>query len=216
VTQGWADAQSAYLQNLLRGDRWAACNLAVSIREQGHALTDIYVDILQESMIQVGQLWESNRISVADEHRATIITQFVMAHLYPSIKQTVTPKSKIIVTGVEGEMHQLGGNMVADVWEEEGHLVQFLGTNLPTSCIIDRVKDQRPDLLGISATMLCSLPKVAHLIACLRQSLGPQAPRILLGGAALRQAPDFAEEQGALGCASDLRSALDLVRSAIA
>jgi MerR family transcriptional regulator, light-induced transcriptional regulator len=107
-------------------------------------------------------------------------------------------------------MHQVGANMVADVLEIHGWEVRFLGTNLPQAGILRLVEEQRPDVVGISATMLFNLPRVRELVTGIRALPIPQ-PRILVGGAAFRAAADAWREVGADACGLDLEQAIELL-----
>jgi len=201
--------QALYLQAILHGQRQAAISLAVEAVRQGHSLPDIYADVLQESMYEVGRLWQTNRITVAQEHMATAITQHVIAHLYPLIQPAQPPRGRMVITGVEGEQHQVGSNMVADVLESAGWDVRFLGTNTPAAGVLQAVEEHRADVLGISATMLFNLPSVRRLIAEARAVPGRNL-RVILGGSAFRAAPGLYKELGAAGVALDVRAALRL------
>jgi methanogenic corrinoid protein MtbC1 len=201
--------QSLYLQAILHGQRQAAVGIAVETVRQGHNLPDVYADVLQESMYEVGRLWETNRITVAQEHMATAITQHVIAHLYPLIPPAQTQRGRMVITGVEGEQHQVGSNIVADVLESAGWDVRFLGTNTPAAGVLQAVEEHRADVLGISATMLFNLPAVRRLIAEARAVPGRNL-RIMLGGSAFRATPELYKELGAAGVALDVRAALRL------
>ena len=111
---------------------------------------------------------------------------------------------------MEGELHQVGANMVADVLEADGWNVRFLGTNMPHAGILQAVEEHRADAVGISAATLLSLPKVRRLVADLREKFAGRCPRIVVGGGAFRSAPALAAEIGADACGADLRSALAL------
>ena len=105
-------------------------------------------------------------------------------------------------------MHQIGANMVADVLENDGWDVEFLGTDAPHSGIVDAVRAQEADLLGISATMLFNVPNVIRLIAEVR-AVSPKV-RVLLGGAAFRLSPGLWVDAGADAFAADLHAAVDV------
>jgi methanogenic corrinoid protein MtbC1 len=160
-------------------------------------------------MYEVGRRWESNRITVAQEHMATAITQHVIAHLYPLIPPAQSQKGKMVITGVEGEMHQVGPNIVADVLESSGWDVRFLGTNTPAASVLQAVEDHRADVLGISATMLFNIPNVRRLSAEARAIRGRNL-RVILGGSAFRSTPELYKELGAVGVALDVRAAVRL------
>jgi MerR family transcriptional regulator, light-induced transcriptional regulator len=206
-----AVAQNVFVQAVLKGQRQAALNVALEALREGHSAADIYVEILQESLYEVGRRWEANQITVAEEHMATAITQYVVAQMYSRLAPSGVARGKMIITGVEGELHQVGANMVADLLEADGWDVRFLGTNMPHAGILSAIAEHQPAVLGISATMLFNVPKVRHLIDEVRQKFGACAPQIVLGGSAFRAAPTLGAELGAAGAATDLRAARILV-----
>jgi methanogenic corrinoid protein MtbC1 len=201
--------QQLYLQAVLQGRRQAAVSLAVETVRQGHSLPDVYADILQESMYEVGRLWQSNRITVAQEHMATAITQHVIAHLFPLFPAAPSQRGRMVITGVEGEQHQVGPHMVADVLESAGWDVRFLGANTPMASVLQAIEEHRADVLGVSATMLFNLPNVRRLIAEAHAVPGRNL-RVIVGGSAFRATPELYREVGAAGVALDVRAALRL------
>jgi methanogenic corrinoid protein MtbC1 len=205
-------AREVFTQAALAGDRVAAFNVAREAVREGHSVTDVYVDLLETSQREVGRLWESNRVTVAQEHVATAVTQYVVARLYDLLDRGADRRGPAVVTGIEGELHQLGGHMVADLLEADGWDVRFLGTNVPRDGVLRIVEEHRPRLVGISAMMLFNLPKVVALIESLRAARGP-ALRIVVGGGLFRSQPGLWREIGADGFASDLRGVVPLVRS---
>jgi len=202
-------SQAVYLQSILIGARAGSVQIVEEALRNGAGTFDIYTQIFQESLYQVGRLWEEGRISVSVEHRATAITQFVMAGIYSRampVRPAIPPR-QAIVTGVAGELHQIGANMIADVLENAGWNVEFLGTDAPHGGIVDAVLAQASDLLCISATMLFNVPNVVSLIRDLR-ARSPRL-RVLIGGAAFRARPGLWVEIGADGFAPDLNSAVE-------
>jgi methanogenic corrinoid protein MtbC1 len=204
-------SQSLFVQALLQGQRKAAATIALEALSAGHAVLDIYAEVLQAALYDVGRLWAANEITVAQEHTATAIAQYVLALLYERQRPDDTRRGKAVVTGVEGELHQVGANMVADALETDGWDVRFLGTNMPHDGILNVVQEHQADVVGISATMLFNLPKVRRLVTEIRQRVGEQ-PRIYVGGGAFRSAPNLYAEIGADGFAPGVREAIVLVR----
>jgi methanogenic corrinoid protein MtbC1 len=201
--------QAVFLQSILLGSRAGSVQIVEEALKNGASLFDIYAQVFQVSLYEVGSLWERGKISVSVEHRATAITQFVMAGIYSRSMPAPppVPLGNAIVTGVTGELHQVGGNMVADVLEHAGWNVQFLGTNSPHTGVVDALLVQDSDLLCISATMLFSVPNVVSLIRDARARSSKL--RILIGGAAFRARPELWEEIGADGFAPDLGTAVE-------
>jgi methanogenic corrinoid protein MtbC1 len=199
--------RQVFLAAILSGHRRAALNVVDEALHAGNNQVDIYVDVFAEALHRVGKLWELNQISVAQEHMATSITQYAIAALYPRMVPAATHRGTAVVTGVAGELHQIGANLVADSMEANGWKVSFLGSNLPHSSVIAAVEESSADTLCISTTIVANLPNVAELVRSVQGKLGKRAPRIVLGGSAYRMAATFARDIGATEI-TDLRQAL--------
>lgn len=203
--------QSLFLQAILKSQRNAAVTIVSEAFHEGHPVLDIYVQVLQESLYQVGQLWESNQITVAEEHMATAISQYVLAQTYARLPAPTARRGNMVITGVAGELHQVGANMVADVLDSQGYEVRFLGTNMPNNGILQEIERHGAAIVGISTTMVFNIPQVIQLIADIRARFGDQSPRIVLGGAAFRSMPSLGPELGTAGVATDLHAAVQLL-----
>jgi methanogenic corrinoid protein MtbC1 len=205
--------RQVFLTAILGGQRQAALNIVAEALRAGHSQLSIYIDVFTESLRRVGELWEANKIGVAQEHMATSITQYVIAVIYPQLVPAAVQRGSMVVTGVSGELHQIGANLVADAMEANGWTVRFLGTNLPHSSILDAVEELSANVLCISTTIVANLPSVAELIRIVRGKLSDRAPKIVLGGSAYRVAKAFRDEAGAIGEITDLRQAVALLCS---
>ncbi len=205
-----AVTQRMYVQALLAGERRAALNVALEALRAGMPLLDLYADVLQAAQYEIGRLWEANRISVADEHAATAVTQFVMAQLFDRIGAGSGARGRLVMTGVEGEYHQIGALMVSDMLEACGWNVRFLGTNLPARSIVHAVGEHEADCLGVSVTMAFNIATARRLVQEARAELGA-ALRVVIGGAALRHTGALWQELGADAYAPDVRSAIALL-----
>lgn len=203
-------ARQVLTQACLVGQREAALAVVREAIRGGCAVVDAYVDLLQESQIEVGRRWQANEISVAQEHMATAVTQYVMARLYPELEPPRQPRGRAVITGVEGEHHQLGANMVADLLETEGWDVRFLGSDVPTPSVVQAVREHGATLVGISAATLPNLSRVRDLVARLRGAHRRAATdpplRILVGGCLFRGQPELWRTTGADGFGADLRA----------
>jgi len=187
-------------------------NIAFETMKTGTAPADIYVDVLQAALYEVGALWENGRISVSVEHTATAITQNVLSQMYSQIKAPPAVIGKAVIAVVPGELHQIGANMVADMLDAHGWDTRFLGGGMPHEGVLQAVADHDADVLGISATMLFSVPQVIRLIRSVRETSRDRRPRIIVGGSAFRSVPNLWREIGADGAAVDLRGAVLVFR----
>ena len=198
-----------FLQALLSGQRAAAVAVAREALREGLTLPSLYLDVFQPAMYEVGARWEANRLTVAQEHVATAITQYVMAQIYEPPAQEQT-RGSVVLTGVEGEYHNIGAVMVGDLLEASGWKVRFLGTNLPASSILSSIRDETPSYVGISATLLFNVPAVRELIGAIRTEFSDRV-RVVVGGAAFRANPELWRQVSADGFATDLRGVTSLL-----
>lgn len=199
-----------YLAAQLRGDRREALRLLVDdALLQGMALQDIHLKIIQPAQYEIGRLWQENRISVAQEHLATAISQLALSHLYRHLPRDPSNGKVIMLSCVEGELHEIGARMASDFLEMAGFDVRFLGASVPTEHLVRMVREQRPDLLALSVTMTYHLPALRTAISAVHAA-APRLP-IAVGGLAFTWVGDLEKE---LDISFHGRDARELVASA--
>jgi methanogenic corrinoid protein MtbC1 len=194
-----ARLSSQYLDRLLEGNRTEAYRLINRAIENGMSIEKIYLEIFQPVQYEIGRLWQTRQISVAQEHLATAITQFVMARLYPMIFKPTEQPNRMVVTCIEEELHEIGARMVADVCELRGWQTYYLGGNIPNKSVIDIVKKLDAQVLGISITMGYHINKVIDLIQNVRALNLPV--KIMVGGALFNMDLALWQKAGADGYA---------------
>lgn len=189
------------------GQRKAALAIATDALANGAEIEDLYADVFQDALYDVGRRWETNAITVAQEHMATAVTQYVMAHVFGTLEPVAPSRGVAVMTGVPGELHHVGALMISDMLEAHGWQVQFLGSSLPIPSILAAIKEAKPQLLGISVTMPFNLHHAVRLIAEAKHD-APDV-RTVVGGAAFRL--DAWRKTGADNHATDVRSAMRLL-----
>ncbi len=198
-----------YLRFLLRGDRHLAGKAVMDAVENGVSVKDIYLYVFQTSQYEIGRLWQTNRLTVAQEHYCTAATQLIMAQLYPIVFTTPKSGRRLIAAGVSGERHEIGMRMVTDFLEMEGWNTYYVGGNTPADSITKLIDETGADLLCLTATMTFHLPKIRELIAMVRDAEGDRL-KILLGGYPFRIAPDIWQTMGADASAQDAGEAVSV------
>lgn len=214
-----ADLAGDYLQHLLDGDRHHAARLVLEAAASGSAVADIYLHVFQPVQRELGRLWQTNRIGVAEEHYCSAATQLVMSQLYPRLfagLRAATPAGRLVAAAVSGELHEIGVRMVADLFETDGWRTCYLGANTPASGVVQALIARQADVLCISATMTFNIPAAASLIAAVRSSPQCAGVKILVGGYPFMLSPGLAQKLGADGTAGDAAAAVDLARSLLA
>ena len=114
---------------------------------------------------------------------------------------------KIVIGTVHGDIHDIGKNIVRMILESGGFLVVDIGVDIPTEKFIDVVKQEQPDILGISSLLTTTMSHIGGVIEALKSSNLRDKVRVMIGGAPITQA--FADSIGADGYAPDAGSALD-------
>lgn len=194
-------------------DRYLTAQLAANRREalrvlldegyrQGASVADLLLEVIQPAQHRIGRLWEENRISVADEHVATAISQVAMAHLYQLAQRPASNGIKVAVACVPGELHDMGARVVADLLESDGFDVAFLGASVPADSLVDFVRRERPALAALSVTMTFHTESLRDCVLALRGAMGDDYP-VAAGGAALARQPKLAEQLSLAGIAGD-------------
>ena len=200
-----------YLEALRIGDRRAALKTARAAIANGTDIHDLYMEVFQPAMYEVGRLWESKQFSVAQEHLATAITQSVMAQVYVTVDGHAPIGRTMVATCIGGEMHELGLHMVADFFEMEGWEVCYLGANMPAHDVIHMLDRKRAELLAISVTLGGHIVQVRELIEAVRAAPVGKRVKIMVGGQPLNRAPETWRTLGADFTASNAREAVRTV-----
>lgn len=143
----------SYVSSLINGNKYHCLSIVESLIDKGMPVSDIYTHLFQRSLYKVGRLWEENKITVAVEHVATAITETLLAQTYP--KAAALPKHgrRAVVACVNGERHQIGSRMVADILDIRGWDSHYLGANTPRDALIDLLLTLQPELLGLSVSL---------------------------------------------------------------
>ena len=143
------DTTSQYLAGLLAGNRKVCSAIAKAYLDKNNSYIDLYEKVFRPALYEVGKLWEKNRITVADEHMATAITEGILNEYFEEIISSERVSKKAVVACVESELHQVGIKMVADVFEMNGWDSYFLGTGIPVKELIAFIHSMEPDLLAL-------------------------------------------------------------------
>lgn len=205
-----------FLDLLLAGQRREASRLVLDAVESGVSVKDIYLNVFQKSQQEVGRLWQTNQVSVAQEHFITAATQMIMSQLYPHIFSTHKNNRRLVATCVGGELHEIGIRMVADFFEMEGWDTYYLGANVPVNSIIATIAEQQANVLAVSATMTFHVSSTAALIEQVRTSSDIQNVKILVGGYPFNLEPDLWQKVGASGYATNAQKAVQLADQLVA
>jgi len=206
-----ARRKEQYLAVQLAGNRRAALEFVDSALRAGLSVDDVRVHVVQQAQREIGEMWQEDRISIAQEHMATAISQLALTRLYEHAHRRNPNGKKIVVACVEGELHDLPARLVADALDLAGYDVRYLGADVPTASLLHSVEREKPDLIALSLTMSFHAPALSTAVKLLREQMQSSVP-IAVGGNACTWSEDIAGEIGAdltSSNANELVSAVD-------
>ncbi|MFP4065583.1 MAG: B12-binding domain-containing protein [Bacteroidales bacterium] len=172
-----------YLAFVLEGNRSAASAYIRDLAAQGRGIREIYDTFIKPALYRVGELWETNRITVAEEHIATSITESIMNEFFYDIVSRERVARKVVLGCVENEFHQVGAKMVADIFEMKGWDTFFPGSNVPTNEMVRYIEKQEPDMVALSVSIYSHIPLLEKMLRLIHHRF--DLP-VIIGGQAFR------------------------------
>lgn len=176
-----------YLNLLLNGKRVACGHIVQKLLEQDIEIKTLYTDLFQKSLYAIGGLWELNKITVAKEHLVTAITEGLLNLVYPRLfkKGPLKNNKKVVISCTANELHQIGGKMVADIFELNGWDSHFLGANTPVDHLLEYIQEIKPSLVGLSISVYFNIPSLKAGLDAVRSNFTNLD--ILVGGQAFNR-----------------------------
>lgn len=197
-------ARERYLAAIRAGSRRDALAVVDDAVREGMEARTLYLQVFQPAMHEIGRLWQENRITVADEHLATAITQLAMSRLYEELFGDRVDAGPLLVAAcAEDERHELGLRMICDLLELDGWDTVFLGASVPVEDLVEMVKERRPEVVALSASITPHLARVREAVQAIRAAMPEDAPVIAIGGRAFAGDAALAERMGADLTATD-------------
>ena len=132
--------------------------------------------------------------------------------LRPLLAQSDAPLAgKVVIGTVQGDLHDIGKNLVAMMLEGGGFEIVDLGTDVAPDKFVEAVRVHQPDLVGMSALLTTTMPAMKRTIDALVEAGLREKVRVMIGGAPVTQA--YADQIGADGYAPDAAAAVELARA---
>lgn len=193
---------------LLAGNQRAAMDVLTSCMDAGKSLVDVEIHVIQPALYRIGEKWQANVVSVAQEHMATAMVQALMTVGLLRSEPPAAISRRVLLACVAGNDHAVGLRMVADAFQLGGWDVHYLGANVPTVSLIAHVSEWKPDLVGLSMSFAQQLPTVKAIIAQLAERFGNERPAVMVGGLAVNRFDRLPGIVGADAFGADARAAV--------
>jgi len=197
-----------YIGALLEKDRTRAIRMVLDAVRDGVVLEDLYLQVIAPAQAELGRLWLTGKIGVADEHAATAITQTVLGALAAERAASEAVGRKVLMAALGPELHEVGARIVADFFELGGWDVVYLGANTPLAALTAALEAEEPDVVALSTTLAVHIDDAREAIDAVRRTAAGARTRILVGGRPFNLAPELWVSVGADGWAAEASSAV--------
>ncbi|OHB73417.1 MAG: methyltransferase [Planctomycetes bacterium RBG_16_55_9] len=203
----------ALAEAVIKGDQKTAVKITKAAIDEGTAAKKILDEGLIAGMDVVGARFKKSEIYIPEVLIAARAMKMSMEILEPElVKAGVEPVGKLLIGTVQGDLHDIGKNLVAMMLKGAGFEVIDLGVDVGPEKFVEQVKTSKAQLIGISALLTTTMPGMEKTIKALKNAGVPV--KVMIGGAPVTQ--DFADKIGADGYAPDAASAVDMAKSLVA
>ena len=178
----------------------------------GISVTDIINQGLTAAMGIVGRKYENEEYYIPDMLASAECVGAAMDILSPHLtKAGIESKGKFIISTVEGDLHDIGKNIVSIMLKGAGYEVIDLGADVATDKIIQTVKEHQAPFLGLSALLTTTMRVMGDVIEQLKKTGLRDGVKVFIGGAPTSDG--FAQEIGADAHCKDAFQAIEIMKS---
>ena len=204
-------------QAVLSGDLEGVRTNVQTALEWNYDVTDILNNGLLKAMHIIGNRFERNEIYVTEllvsargvHEGINVIRPYLMER-----GESLPRRGKIVIGTVAGDLHDIGKNLVASMFEGCGFEVINLGTDVSAKKFVDAVCEYHADILCMSALLTTTMNYMREVIAALNESGVREKVKVMIGGAPTT--PEFARQIGADGYSDNANSAVILAKNLLA
>lgn len=175
----------------------------------------LLTDYMIPAMDEVGARFEANECFVPELLISARAMKAAMEIIRPLLLgKAVEPAGRVVIATVQGDLHDIGKNLVAMMLEGAGFEVIDLGPDVPADKFITAITEHQPSLVGLSALLTTTAPMMRTIVNAVQSAGVRDHVKVLVGGAAVSQ--DFADEIGADGYAPDAGAAVRKAKELLA
>ena len=192
------------------GKRTDTVRITQELLAAGTSPQDIVEKGLVPGMAIVGDRFKRNEIFVPEMLVAARAMKEALKLLEPLLAAAgIKPKYTAIIGTVQGDLHDIGKNLISMMWRGANFAVIDLGTNVTAEKYLAAAKEHKANIVGLSALLTTTMPSMKETVRILKGA-GIDGLKVVIGGAPITQ--EFANDIGADGYAADAGSAVDLAK----
>jgi 5-methyltetrahydrofolate--homocysteine methyltransferase len=205
---------SSLSKAVISGDRDKAVQLAMEAVSAGVNPEDIITKGLQLGMMTVGEKFSSGEYFLPDMLMAARAMKSALEVLQPLLAKSGLPTlGRVVIGTVQGDMHDIGKNVVATFLGGSGFEVYDLGLNVSARQFVDAVREKKADILGLSALLTTTMPTMGQTIKDLEKAGLRSRVKVIVGGAPVTA--EFARFIGADAHARDGGEAIPVCKKLV-
>jgi len=195
-------------KKVYEGDENTTVELVKKALDEGKAAGDILDQGLVAGLRDCGDGFEKGEKFIPEMLMSSESMKKAMEVLKPLLLEGTGDGvyGKAVLATVEGDVHDIGLELVATMLETAGFQVRNMGPDVPTEDIIEAVKEDKPQIVGLSALLSNTMDVMPDVIEALTDAGLRDSVKVMIGGAPVKQ--DFADEIGADGWSYDAASAV--------
>jgi len=203
----------ALAEAVTRGEQNVAIEMTKAALAEGVEVKKILDEGLIGGMNIIAERWKRNDVYIPEVLIAARAMKSATELLEPElVKAGVEPAGKCMIGTVQGDLHDIGKNLVVMMLKGAGFDVLDIGVDAPPDKFVEQAKSAEPQVVGMSALLTTTMPAMEKTIKAMKEA-GVKA-KFIIGGAPVTQG--YADKIGADGYSPDAASAVDLVKELVA
>lgn len=193
--------------SIVAGRLEPAIEVTHQIIEEKLDIPSVINNYMIKAMEEIGDRFQNHKAYVPELLMAARAMKGSLELLKPHMKgEKIQSAGKIVIGTVFGDLHDIGKNLVASMFEGCGFEVINLGVNIPNSRFVEIVKQEKPDILCLSALLTTTMVNMKEVINSLKTAGLRDQVKVMVGGAPVNET--FAREIGADGYSSNANAAV--------
>ncbi len=190
----------------------AVTELVEEALEKKIDVKEIINEGLTKGMSLVGEKFEAGEYFIPDMLASAEAVGAAMEMLEPHLEGSgIKSKGRILIATVKGDLHDIGKNIVSILLRGAGYTVKDLGNDIETEVIVAAVKEEKPEVLGLSALLTSTMTQMEDTINALKEAGIRDSVKVVIGGAPVSE--EFAQKIGADGYGADGFHAVSVIES---
>ena len=198
---------------IIKGDQNTAMEITKAALDEGTPAESVLNDGLIAGMEVIGGRFKKNEVYIPEVLIAARAMKMAMEILEPELaKAGVKPRGKFLIGTVQGDLHDIGKNLVAMMLKGAGFEVVDIGVDAGPEKFVEQAKATGVQVIGMSALLTTTMPSMEKTLKALKEAGVPA--KVMIGGAPVTQG--YADKIGADGYSPDAASAVDMAKALVA